>query len=294
MLDPKRNQFVVAVAVIAFSGCSTTSLTARPTTGDKDAVQGFRYYLPTPYVLVKKPILLNSKATDSKTSTTTTTQAAPVAASGPRKPAPAGLVGQSGGAGAGKNDEAPAEPAKKEEKEEKDKEEPKPAPADEGDGLSIVMMPDYCQQQAVSIDVSNAKLDVELQFVDGWRLENVKSTADATLAMTSWIDLAKTTLTSAKDIVAAVFGAKTTEEEGKGGTEGQGGKAASKTTTEIHVKSNETVTETWLHPGVYPLFKRADEKCENAMKLNEEWFKGHTFERSRGKTEDTTTKTVSQ
>ncbi|HYO65710.1 MAG TPA: hypothetical protein VEU33_06470, partial [Archangium sp.] len=140
--------------------------------------------------------------------------------------------------------------------------------------------------QALNVSVENGKLDVEFKFADGWRLEYVKSSADATAALASWVDLVKTTLTSAKDVATAALGKTEEEEETEepnddGDTKAQANKDTKRVRTEKNVVRTQKITETWLHPGVYALFNRNNNDCASRPVLKTDWYSGNTFTRTR-------------
>ncbi|HYO73885.1 MAG TPA: hypothetical protein VEU33_48240, partial [Archangium sp.] len=147
-------QIFPVLLVSILCGCASTKLTARPTSAapdNKQVVEGLRYYLPMPYIHVSKPILLASNSTGDSRTTEVTVELAPAAAAAKKKAAPGAggtrpqSEGGEGGLGAGVNDEKPEEGVKEEEEQE---ETTSAAAKPAEDGVSIVMLPDFCEQQA--------------------------------------------------------------------------------------------------------------------------------------------------
>lgn len=271
---------VGAVAVTAGLACSTVKLSATPTSPQDRATVGLRYYLPLPYVHVKKPVLLGRTRKVTETVATTTAAQAVPPKKDARKAAAADAappLGANANDTAGTTEGAPVE--------EKAKEQSAATAAE--DGVEVIMLPDFCQQQALTIDAHVSKLDVELTLKDGWRLEAVKSSMDTTAAMTSSVDLVKTTLGAAKDIIGAIYGKPPADDEEEGGSEPQ---SAFKGTSSKSTKKSE-VKETWLRPGFYPLFKRDTKECSAALAFDAQWWSNATFERSIERSTDSSSET---
>jgi hypothetical protein len=164
---------------------------------------------------------------------------------------------------------------------------PTTAGIDSGVGaLSIVMLPDYCAQQALRADYSRGAFEIRL--IDGWRLETIKSRTDPPTDGDKWAEFTRTALSKAmQDIAKATAPLKTdatTHQASGADLANQSGRGiASSAPT---VASSNTVISTWLRPGIYPLFSRsvpswapAQTACDYGLEFDTHWWDGHLFQR---------------
>jgi hypothetical protein len=256
----------IAVVVVS-SGCSV-HLGAVRRNDVSSSPQGIPFYRPMPYLMVKAPILL--AVTDEQVRTTTPTPPPPAPV---RKPAAGAKEPVGSKPPTSPTDDEPADdPGSAPEQK------PKTDVDAAKDGLEIVYLPDFCESYALSIDVKNAKLEgLELSFTDGWMLTSIKGSLDNSIGVTAITDIIKAVAENATKVALGALGKSSDEKEPAADDKEQS------LTTQTSTK--RTVNETYLAPGLYPLFVRetADggvEKCDSIPRFSQSW-KEKTFTRKR-------------
>jgi hypothetical protein len=140
----ERIIYLTCAAILALGGCADVEVHKIAPGGNGDCVKGFRYYLPRPYVLVKRPILLGATTRLAILRPEQIPQHPPQAA-GP-------LSADTGAAGG-------------------------PASAD---AIEVVFLPDFDEQYAVQTSCLCAHAQSKLTIRDGWQLLDVNGKFDST------------------------------------------------------------------------------------------------------------------
>jgi hypothetical protein len=120
--------------------------------------------------------------------------------------------------------------------------------------ISIVWLPDYCEQYAVSQDNTLSSASMKIALADGWRFDNFDAKNDSSAVLGKLLDTVATVagkaIDAAKDVRVA-----TIEKD-----------AAAKTATSaVGAQSTKgpllrrTISSS-LKPGIYPLFERPADK----------------------------------
>jgi hypothetical protein len=261
------------LGILAGIGCANTTVT-RIGKPDDYTTKGIRFYGSAPYILVTAPVVVNRAEHlyefDKGANKLTPVQGAPSrgvasastsflgrtaffanTAGGPSSPPPA--TGPSGGNG------------KKQSKGQTSNGASNSAPSATSDGgadpgssgssqsdptaISIVWLPDYCEQYALDATNFFSTQTVKLKLNNGWQFDNIESTGDTTAVASKLLD-------TASSLASTFKGTSGSASKSSGGT---GTKSTSTDQAAAIVVVRHTVTSI-LKPGIYPLFKRT--KCQ--------------------------------
>ena len=274
---------LVVLCQAALAGC--TSVTATRVKPDDYKTEGVRYWLAAPYVLVRFPTevsrteeLFQFTAGDKKfeplgplaghapaswmpgqaNSIITHASLFSVAVKNPAKPpAAAG----SGALGTGSHDDpkpaAGQDPGTGKPPAAADAGPTTPsshaperaAPSSLADAVSVVWLPDYCEQYAVSQRSVLASLKFTVELGDGWKLGKLDTSQDSTAVVGKILDLVGTGIGAQKDIAV---------EKIKAGAAGSQAKQA------IQARTLVRTTVRYLKPGLYPILIRNSNDCTAA------------------------------
>lgn len=238
----------------ALIGCA--GITAERVSYNDTTTKGFRYWLPKPYLMVSKPVELNSQQTIWRLD-------------GGRLQRVCECEQCSCGPGAVQED-APESVARGDEI----------ALSGEATGTSsasstssaggssgavtLTWLPDYCQMYAVSVRAGLGSNNSTMTLTDGWQLTSLNAELDNTELVKGFVDLAKTFLTakSAADVARIEATGETPTEEAK--PESTKGRAKP-----VYLVRTHTTT---LRPGLYSLISQ--EGCAQPKLLDAEEFLG--------------------
>ncbi len=271
-----------ALAVVTCAGtCSTTSV--QRVTGDFNTT-GLRYWLAAPYVLISAPVEVSRTEHvyrvegdvltlveqgkvlpgDSASKFPAGLPAAAPVVVPPVVPPPAPAAG--GGKVKKKEKAAKGDKAGKDAKGAKDDTTPVEDKAKDGadakDGgdatkpdksspppsaISIVWLPDYCEQYAISQSNTLSSASMKIALADGWRFDNVDASNDSSAAIGKLLDTVSTVagkaIDASKDVKVAGLSAAKTAASAVGAQATKG------------PLLRRTISSS-LKPGLYALFER--------------------------------------
>ena len=256
-----RKMQLIVMCWLASLACSCTTQTAKRVTSDDNTTQGVRYWLSSPYLLVTDRVRIRETQTVyvglginlvpvvecvAPACTPKTEQdraresSAGVSAEASDTPQQGGGSSESGGKSEGEDGKSP-KPAS----------ESGAAASPASSGVSIVWLPDYCEQYAYESKSFLAKADATVSLADGWRLESVISSQDSTVVVSKLLDLVGIrTQADAATKQARIAGAQLKPSLVLPG-----------------VPAYWIRTEAWdLNPGLYPVFQRTD--CKTMPTFN--------------------------
>jgi hypothetical protein len=280
----------VPAAIVCASACSTTSVTR--VTGDHDA-KGLRYWLAAPYVLVSAPVEVSRTEHvyrlegdvltlvppgkwlpgDSAGMLPLGPPVATPAVVPPVTVAPPPMPVVPGGKGGDKAKQKKAGAAKESKDAEdgttlvedkaKDGSDPKDgagatAKADKGSApasvISIVWLPDYCEQYAVSQSNTLSAASMKIALADGWKFVNFDASNDSSAAIGKLLDTVATVAGKAVDASKDVRVATIQKDAAAIKAGSTAGAQATKGPL-----LRRTISSS-LKPGIYPLFERPADK----------------------------------
>lgn len=290
-----RGHFAAAIACIALGACASVTATkvSRDDGLTNPDAKGIRYWLAMPYLIVRTRVevsrtdeIMQLRPGEAALQPLKTLAAGTGAAGGaahgdgaalpPAPKAPDGVktakgappvaaipkqkAGDSGGKGGGDGGvgKGPATPG-----DSAGAPEPSAGTPTES-ALSVVWLPDYCEQFALEQTSFLSKLETKFTLEDGWRLASVESKSDSTDIVGKVLDLV-----GAIKGVSAPAPSKPSDGAATAGTD---------TTTASDLKYVRKTTVKYLKPGIYPLFKRDEGNgtCKGARTFDTSAFTAGT------------------
>jgi hypothetical protein len=273
------------VATLAATSCSNVMVErVRP---DDYTTAGIRYWLPTPYLLVKtkveigrqvqlfrydawkNPPLLQEPCTNQCGATPTGPEHAvtpdeptlrtylaalgPMLAKAEKKTTGGGDDQSAGGKdsgndGSGKDNSNGAGKDNSKSGGGKSSDAATSDPSSDSSPLAIVWLPDYCQQYAIRQKNVLSSQSLNLTLNDGWQLGGFQSSLNSTEVINKLLD----TLGSVLSAFVSSFGGGGAGKAAGGAGDG-GGKTKAQAAAYVTLKR---IVITYLQPGVYPLFSR--------------------------------------
>lgn len=298
LLKAHQLRNIATATTLCLGGCAATTVTrVRPSDMD---TPGVRYWLPTPYLAVTAPVLvyeskilfqLEEKAGMSSRLTRVCVDECsppsdtppedsqpspdPAAASAKpsipnksKKPSPvpnkAGvpswgtIPGQQSGGTSGSSGDAASKNAKPDKPD-------KPA-TPPPNSVSVVWLPDHCEQYAVDFSSDSAINKSKIVLADGWKLSELDVDVDNTTIGTKALDTIATIAEAVAGALAPGSGSGSDDDDSANdpGSTDDGAQSGSR-------KYVLKTTKVYLQPGVYPLFTRAS--CTSAPAFNNKVFK---------------------
>ena len=265
------------------AGCASVNVSR--VAYDDQGTEGFRYWLPKPYLQVSQPVELFGhqsvwrlaggrleRVCDCETCNCDV--AVPTADPRPNERRremvdrgdlvvlPGAETGNDSGGGSGGGGSS-GTPASK-------KTTPTPASSPSG-GIRVTWLPDYCQMYAVSIRPGLGSNNTTLSLADGWQLTSVSAELDNTQLVESFVSLAETFLTQRAEVEVA-------EIEAAGETLADTGALETLAAPEVaYLVRTQT---TYLRPGLYSLVKQ-DSCAQPPQLVGAETFFGLGTEEER-------------